>query len=110
MKVLLERFGFGRNSTLGALWLDTELVGFVIEDERRKAKVLGETCIPAGTYSLAFRHEGGFHERYAKQFYRIPMAPDSVRSLNLSTSVGVVLYEAIRQTGALIGHGNPKTA
>ncbi len=27
----------------------------------------------------------------------IPMQPDSVRSLNLSTSVGVALYEALRQ-------------
>jgi tRNA (cytidine/uridine-2'-O-)-methyltransferase len=40
----------------------------------------------------------GIHKRYAAQFYRIPMAPDSVRSLNLSTSVGVVLYEVLRQT------------
>ena len=42
---------------------------------------------------------GTIHERYEERFYRIPMAPDSVRSLNLSTSVGVVLYEAFRQTG-----------
>src|ERR1041384_7461948 len=38
-----------------------------------------------------------FHERYQERFYRIPMVQDSVRSLNLSTSVGVVLYEALRQ-------------
>ena len=30
---------------------------------------------------------------------RIPMRPDSVRSLNLSTSVGVVAYAALAQTG-----------
>jgi tRNA (cytidine/uridine-2'-O-)-methyltransferase len=29
----------------------------------------------------------------------IPMANKNVRSLNLSTSVGIVLYEALRQTG-----------
>lgn len=68
MKVVSERFGFGRDSTLSALWIDTTLVGFVIEDERRKAKVYGETCIPAGTYSLALRHHGGFHERYGQRF------------------------------------------
>ena len=46
-----------------------------------------------------------FHDRYESQLYRIPMVPDSVRSLNLSTSVGVVLYEALRQTGtAFYGH------
>ena len=51
------------------------------------------------------------HKRYADQFYRIPMAPASVRSLNLSTSVGVVLYEALRQTGVdLNGRIPSKTA
>ena len=32
----------------------------------------------------------------------IPMANRNVRSLNLSTSVGIVLYEALRQLGALL--------
>jgi tRNA (cytidine/uridine-2'-O-)-methyltransferase len=31
----------------------------------------------------------------------IPMPNPNVRSLNLSTSVGIVLYEALRQTGGL---------
>jgi tRNA (cytidine/uridine-2'-O-)-methyltransferase len=37
-------------------------------------------------------------DRYSERFFRIPMQDDSVRSLNLATSVGVVLYEALRQT------------
>jgi tRNA (cytidine/uridine-2'-O-)-methyltransferase len=49
------------------------------------------------------------HERYPSQLYRIPMLPDSVRSLNLSTSVGVVLYEALRQI-TVHGHDASKTA
>ena len=36
-------------------------------------------------------------EQYDDRVYRIPMEPDSVRSLNLSTAVGIVLYEALRQ-------------
>ena len=32
------------------------------------------------------------------QTFRIPMLNPNVRSLNLATSVGIVLYEAIRQT------------
>jgi tRNA (cytidine/uridine-2'-O-)-methyltransferase len=39
--------------------------------------------------------------RYADRSWTIPMQPDSVRSLNLSVSAGVVLYEALRQTRAL---------
>lgn len=42
-----------------------------------------------------------FHERYGDQMYRIPMAEDSVRSINLSTAAGVVLFEALRQTGGI---------
>jgi len=33
----------------------------------------------------------------------IPMRNPNVRSLNLSTSVGIVLYEALRQTGGVLG-------
>ena len=33
----------------------------------------------------------------------IPMPSEKVRSLNLSTSAGIVLYEALRQVGALSG-------
>jgi tRNA (cytidine/uridine-2'-O-)-methyltransferase len=32
---------------------------------------------------------------------RIPIFNDRVRSLNLSTAAGIVLYEALRQTGRL---------
>ena len=35
--------------------------------------------------------------RYTDCIFRIPMAEDSVRSLNLSTSVGIALYEVLRQ-------------
>ncbi|HEY6118853.1 MAG TPA: tRNA (cytidine(34)-2'-O)-methyltransferase [Pyrinomonadaceae bacterium] len=33
---------------------------------------------------------------------KIPMLNPKIRSLNLATSVGIVLYEALRQTGAFI--------
>jgi len=36
-------------------------------------------------------------EREAEQALRIPMAPGGTRSLNLSTAVAIILYEAVRQ-------------
>lgn len=36
------------------------------------------------------------HEQWADHFYTIPMLP-AARSLNLSNSVAIVLYEALRQ-------------
>lgn len=40
-------------------------------------------------------------ERNAEQAIRIPIHSTVVRSLNLSNSAGIVLYEALRQTGQL---------
>lgn len=39
-----------------------------------------------------------FPEKYPSQFVTIPMIPES-RCLNLATSVGIGLFEAIRQAG-----------
>jgi tRNA (cytidine/uridine-2'-O-)-methyltransferase len=36
-------------------------------------------------------------EKHPERCYTIPM-PGRVRSLNLATAVGIVLYEALRQT------------
>jgi tRNA (cytidine/uridine-2'-O-)-methyltransferase len=38
-----------------------------------------------------------FYDSYKERLYRIPQRDGSIRSLNLSTSVGIVLYEAVRQ-------------
>ena len=40
----------------------------------------------------------GVREKYAGRAIGIPMPTGKVRSLNLATAVGVVLYEALRQT------------
>jgi tRNA (cytidine/uridine-2'-O-)-methyltransferase len=37
------------------------------------------------------------HERYRDRFVAMPVLSPQVRSLNLSTAVGIALYEAIRQ-------------
>lgn len=38
-------------------------------------------------------------QAHADRFYGIPILTTHVRSLNLATAVGIVLYEALRQTG-----------
>lgn len=68
MNLLLERFGFGRDSTLGELRMGQQPACFTVEDERRWTKVPGETCIQPGAYRLALRTEGGLHAKYAKRF------------------------------------------
>lgn len=41
---------------------------------------------------------GDLHERYHDRFVGIPMLSPRVRSLNLSTSVGIAVYEVLRQS------------
>lgn len=43
-------------------------------------------------------------EKYPDRIYRIPMT-GHVRSLNLATAVGIVLYEGLRRTGGLVDAG-----
>ena len=47
------------------------------------------------------RETGGLpsdlHERYRDRFVTMPMTSPHVRSLNLSTSVGIAVYEVLRQ-------------
>jgi tRNA (cytidine/uridine-2'-O-)-methyltransferase len=54
---------------------------------------------------LVFGSETGglpalIHERYGERFLAMPMYSPHVRSLNLSTSVGIVCYEVLRQRRA----------
>jgi len=54
---------------------------------------------------LVFGRETGglppeLHERYRDRFVTMPMLSSRVRSLNLSTSVAIALYEVMRQRRA----------
>jgi tRNA (cytidine/uridine-2'-O-)-methyltransferase len=64
-------------------------------------KTLWQAIFPKEAYLIFGRETAGFpkkiHERYGERMYRIPQVDGPVRSLNLSTSVGIALYEALRQ-------------
>ena len=56
---------------------------------------------PADVVLIFGRETGGLpldlHERYPDRFVTMPIASTLVRSLNLSTSVGIAVYEVLRQ-------------
>ena len=59
-----------------------------------------------GDVVLVFGRETGglppeLHERYAERFVSMPIASSLVRSLNLSTSVAIAVYEVLRQRRGL---------
>ena len=72
MKLEVLRFSSQQDSTSGLLFEVTDIkrhfLCYTLEDERRALKVKGETRVPAGTYKVELRNEGGFHQRYTKKY------------------------------------------
>ncbi len=68
MKMELERFASDRDTTMGAIRIEDRFVCFTLEDEYRTEKVAAETRIPAGTYTIKLRTEGGMTQRYQSKF------------------------------------------
>ncbi len=60
-----------------------------------------QAAFQPGDYLVFGRETKGLPEEVVRQAgdhaLRIPMAPDGTRSLNLSTAIAIVLYEAVRQ-------------
>jgi len=72
----VDRIESDNESTLGRLYLDGRFQCWTLEDQYRTGpKVRGETRIPAGTYQVGFRTEGGFHAQYAET-YGAKFGPD----------------------------------
>ena len=75
MKLQVVRFSSSVESTSGALYVLEEegrkFLCYTLEDEHRDIKLRGETRIPAGTYKIEYRTEGGFHAKYSKRFQDI---------------------------------------
>jgi hypothetical protein len=71
MKLKVIRFSSQSDSTSGLLFDVTngnKFLCYTLEDEHREEKVMAETRIPAGVYSIKLRKEGGFHGRYTKKY------------------------------------------
>ena len=72
MKLEVLRFNSGTTFTSGLLFDVTNNVrsflSYTMEDQYNPTKIYGETRIPAGTYKLTLRAEGGFHNRYSRKY------------------------------------------
>ena len=79
-----------------------EAVGKMFMAKKKKKKVYSEVSYPENAYIMFGKESAGIPEEilvdYQETAIRIPMN-EEIRSLNLSNSVAIVLYEALRQNG-----------
>jgi len=72
MQLEVLRFSSEDDSTSGLLFDITDgnrkFLAYTLEDEYREEKEMHETRIPAGTYNVTLRTEGGFHQRYVTKY------------------------------------------
>ena len=68
MEILVDRFISDHDTTISRVSIDGKFACFGLEDEYRADKVAGETRIPAGTYRVTLRTEGGHHSKYQRRF------------------------------------------
>jgi tRNA (cytidine/uridine-2'-O-)-methyltransferase len=82
---------FETNAGVGRIWL----VETPAPRAYARAEFADGDCLLFGAESKGL--PPGVRERYAATHVGIPMPGGKVRSINLATAVGVVLYEALRQ-------------
>ena len=79
-----------------------EAVGKMFMATAKAKKVYSEVSYPENAYIMFGKESAGIPEEilvdYQETAIRIPMN-EEIRSLNLSNSVAIVLYEALRQNG-----------
>ena len=71
MKLVLKRFEFGEDYTLGKLYNDEQFICYTLEDKVREVigepvsmwKVMGQTAIPAGVYPVIITMSTRFRTR-----------------------------------------------
>lgn len=71
MVVDVFRYSTGKHDTLGKLYIQGEEYAYTLENPTGNAHTPDDSRIPAGTYELAFRTEGGRHPTYLYRFGEI---------------------------------------
>ena len=76
MKIVVERFLFEKDCTVGRLFIDGILKCYTIEDEIRLIKVRGETAIPYGTYEVGTRYSPKFSPKFGHEMLWVKNVPN----------------------------------
>ena len=68
MNLQLHRLNDDGKSTIGALYVDGKFNCFTLEDTYNEPKIYGKTRIPAGSYAIELRKEGGMVQKYDAKY------------------------------------------
>lgn len=92
MKLILQRLGHDKESTIGVL-LDVttkKVLCWILEDQPQKAKVKGETRVWAGTYDLKIREEiTPLTQKYIDKY---PWFKRHIEAVGIKGFIGVYLH------------------
>lgn len=68
MKIDVLRYNDTGNATLSIIRIDGKFECYGLEDQHQDVKVMHETRIPNGTYTIKLRTEGTTHLKYIKRY------------------------------------------
>ena len=68
MKLRLQRYSSSEESTIGLLFVNGSFECYTLEDPHQNVKIPGKTRIPAGSYDITLRNEGGMVVKYNQRF------------------------------------------
>ena len=68
MLIQVVRLQDNGTSTIGTMHINGTFEGFTLEDTFNEPKIPGNTRIPAGTYEIKLRTEGGMHSKYSTKY------------------------------------------
>lgn len=110
MKTKIIRVAEGKQSTLSHLYIDGIFQCYLLEDKIRINKILKQTAIPTGNYSLRLNTWGGKNVEYRKKFPKLHKGMIEINGLPNFSYVYIHIGNTYTQTAGcpLCGFGFEK--
>lgn len=107
MNTKIIRVAQGKQSTLSHLYIDDVFQCYLLEDKIRDVKILKQTAIPTGNYSLRLNTWGGMNAEYKQKFPKVHKGMIEINGLPNFSFVYIHIGNTFRQTAGcpLCGFG-----
>lgn len=107
MRTKIIRVAEGKQSTLSQLYIDDIFQCYLLEDKIRDVKILKQTAIPKGNYTLRLNTWGGMNAEYRQKFPKLHKGMIEINGLPNFSFVYIHIGNTYRQTAGcpLCGFG-----